>query len=425
MTDARLSCPAPHHHTPAPTHRSARPSYRQGLLAAALAAALLAGCGGGADELAHPLLPAGAGMLLSQQAFTPPADMGAVQAVRLRYRMAQVQAGLTEANALLFAPAGVAPAGGWPLLVWAHGTTGVSDACAPSRDWAELGESEVVRSLLAAGYAVLAPDYEGLDAPGVHPYLNRDSEGKAVVAAVRAAQHVPTLPVTRAWAVMGHSQGGHAALAAAEHAPSLGPNFPLKAVLAFAPASNLANTSDLNFAQIDSLVAAGRLPEAAYALATLNYYGTLVSHGLQAAQPQAPVAGMFGAALAPLVNLARDETTCHQFGEALAQSITQHLLAGGSPTSYAGLQRQWHQGPGVREALAVTHVGQVRLNAPVWLAHGDADLDVHVQATTLLAHQMRALGTSVTSVVDPGADHEAVVRQQMPAALQFLRAQGH
>src|SRR5690606_3805138 len=32
----------------------------------------------------------------------------------------------------LFLPAGEPPAGGWPLLAWAHGTTGVADICAPS-----------------------------------------------------------------------------------------------------------------------------------------------------------------------------------------------------------------------------------------------------------------------------------------------------
>lgn len=48
-----------------------------------------------------------------------------------RYRMTAAQGGETEANALLFVPQGSAPAGGWPLVVWTHGTTGVTDGCAP------------------------------------------------------------------------------------------------------------------------------------------------------------------------------------------------------------------------------------------------------------------------------------------------------
>src|SRR2546422_357239 len=38
-----------------------------------------------------------------------------------------------EASGALYVPAGLAPAGGWPLVVWAHGTAGIGDACAPSR----------------------------------------------------------------------------------------------------------------------------------------------------------------------------------------------------------------------------------------------------------------------------------------------------
>jgi len=31
-------------------------------------------------------------------------------------------------------PKGKPPKGGWPVITWAHGTTGVADICAPSRD---------------------------------------------------------------------------------------------------------------------------------------------------------------------------------------------------------------------------------------------------------------------------------------------------
>ena len=30
-------------------------------------------------------------------------------------------------------PKGKAPKGGWPVITWAHGTTGLADSCAPSR----------------------------------------------------------------------------------------------------------------------------------------------------------------------------------------------------------------------------------------------------------------------------------------------------
>ena len=37
----------------------------------------------------------------------------------------------------LTVPKGKAPKGGWPVIAWAHGTTGIADSCAPSREGSE------------------------------------------------------------------------------------------------------------------------------------------------------------------------------------------------------------------------------------------------------------------------------------------------
>jgi hypothetical protein len=62
-------------------------------------------------------------------------------------------------------PKGKPPKGGWPVITWAHGTTGVADICAPSRDGldpsANTGESYLNTDLnawLQAGYAVMRTD---------------------------------------------------------------------------------------------------------------------------------------------------------------------------------------------------------------------------------------------------------------------------
>jgi hypothetical protein len=56
-------------------------------------------------------------------------------------------------------PKSRAPAGGWPVIAWAHGTSGVARICAPSlmRD-VEYGE-EGLMPMVAAGLAVVATDY--------------------------------------------------------------------------------------------------------------------------------------------------------------------------------------------------------------------------------------------------------------------------
>ena len=90
----------------------------------------------------------------------------------MTYLMRGVNGSETQATALVFKPKGPMPAGGWPIVAWAHGTTGVADQCAPSQQG--LGGNEfLIAKLLVAGYAVVAPDYEGLGEPGgreLHPF---------------------------------------------------------------------------------------------------------------------------------------------------------------------------------------------------------------------------------------------------------------
>ena len=51
----------------------------------------------------------------------------------MTYKMLGVDGKVVQATALVFTPKTVAPAGGWKIVAWAHGTTGVADKCAPSR----------------------------------------------------------------------------------------------------------------------------------------------------------------------------------------------------------------------------------------------------------------------------------------------------
>src|SRR5690606_12354078 len=128
-------------------------------------------------------------------------------------------------------PAGEPPEGGWPVISWAHGTTGVGDACAPSahsvggpaRDYLAVTDPVIAR-WVTGGYAVVATDYEGLGTPGGHPYMNGISAAHTVTDIVRAARELDSR-IGAKWAVAGHSQGGHAALftaaQGAEYAPEL------------------------------------------------------------------------------------------------------------------------------------------------------------------------------------------------------------
>lgn len=110
-------------------------------------------------------------------------------------------------------PKGRAPKGGWPVITWAHGTTGLADSCAPTVNGDLTAYIHpLLQTWLKKGWAVVRTDYEGLGTPGsVHPYLIGKSEGQGVLDIVRAARQLDPR-IGRKVVISGHSQGGQAAL---------------------------------------------------------------------------------------------------------------------------------------------------------------------------------------------------------------------
>lgn len=189
----------------------------------ALVAVGLAGC---RHEKAEP------GELVSEH----DVDLGGVRAHRIRYGSLDVRGGASAVTGLVAVPSGDAPAGGWPIVAFAHPTTGAADECAPSRDPSLGLVGDTLRWLAGEGYLAVATDYEGLGTRGDHPYLNGPSEARAIADSVRAARELVPAAGTR-WVVLGHSQGGHAALWSAEVGQSLAPELDLLGAVAEAPAA--------------------------------------------------------------------------------------------------------------------------------------------------------------------------------------------
>src|SRR5439155_8955103 len=105
---------------------------------------------------------------LSGQAALKPAASNRL----LLYRSASVDGSPTDVSGTLAMPKGTAPRGGWPVITWAHGTTGIADKCAPTRAPNNGNyDHPLLQRWLKAGYAVVRTDYEGLGTPGPHPYL--------------------------------------------------------------------------------------------------------------------------------------------------------------------------------------------------------------------------------------------------------------
>jgi len=87
--------------------------------------------------------------------------------LRIMYHSRSVQDADIPVTGLIAIPNTPPPAGGFPVVTWAHGTSGIADTCAPSLT--PDGYSRLANSLLDAGYVVAGTDYEGLGTRGSHP----------------------------------------------------------------------------------------------------------------------------------------------------------------------------------------------------------------------------------------------------------------
>ncbi|WP_327151996.1 lipase family protein [Nocardia sp. NBC_01329] len=124
-----------------------------------------------------------------------------------------------------------------PLVAYAGGTQGQGAECAPSAMLSQViryqppadvvFEYDVIAiyQLLSRGMAVVMTDYHDLGTPGIHNFLNRKTQGYAVLDSARAALRLPGTGLGPESPVVlyGYSQGGMASAAAAELQPKYAP----------------------------------------------------------------------------------------------------------------------------------------------------------------------------------------------------------
>lgn len=296
-------------------------------------------------------------------------------------------------------PKGETPHGGWPVVAWAHGTTGLADRCAPSLAPGLGGDASAVaevRSLLAHGYAVVATDYPGLGTPGVHPYLIGSVNGASVVDAVAAAHHLIPGALSRRWAIVGHSEGGQTALFAAQVARRRDPGLDYRGVVALAPASLLEALPALTEATHDPVDQA---------------YVTYAIAGLGPVDPSIRLDRILTskarAVLPDLTHGCIDQITDHFASLHLASILD------ATPTRMQALAELLgrHDDPDLRRAPG-----------PILLLQGLDDTDVPAGATEALRTKLVALGDDVTLYTYPGVDHTQLIQASTGRVTAWLAA---
>lgn len=357
------------------------------LAATLLGVALLgAGCGG-TDEIAAPgpapLVPAipalaaplagdgPPGQVLAEYESPPPT---AARAWVVDFR-SEGATGPTAQRAMLVVPMREPPADGFPLIVWGHPTKGSADRCAPSVQ----GPATIplIDGFVQEGYAVVAPDFEGLAAEGPHPYLVGVSEGHAMLDAARAATRVkgsgvrPTSPVV----LWGFSQGGHAAAFAGELAPTYAPDVALRGVAVAAPVSD-----------VDHFVARSE--------AWPEQFGVLVTTvvGFAHAYPELdPASVLTSATLADVDEL--EQRCISEVNELFNRPIAEQLVA--APRTLPAFATRFEENRAGRNGLPV----------PALVIQGDKDSIVDPADTAALVASWCARSVPVSYLVRPGQDH--------------------
>ncbi len=169
-------------------------------------------------------------------------------AYRVLYKSTGYDGKPTAVSGLVVVPEGEPPPEGRRVIAYTHGTVGVASRCGPSL---VAGPQQPLffeggAALLAAGYVIAAPDYQGLGTRSPHPYLVGESEAMNTLDAVRAANNLPEAGGSKDFVVWGHSQGGHASLFTGQLAASYAPDLQLLGAAAGAPVPNLVDMFAVN-----------------------------------------------------------------------------------------------------------------------------------------------------------------------------------
>lgn len=342
----------------------------------------------------------------------------------MTYLMPNVQAKTSKATALVMFPKTPKPESGWRVVVWAHGTTGIGDSCAPSNNAFNERFEILANSLLKEGYVVVAPDYEGLGTSGIHPYLNLSSAAKSATYAIQAVQEKYASSLNKSWMSIGQSQGGHASLAIAEFS-NVNPDY--KGAVATAPASSLGyiitQVAPLAIAQIAAGEKTGAYPPGASiaVYSELLAYAAYTGVGIRAYDPQFNLSAIFedgakliaekaegttgenGQCLQPLINEFMTD-----IGTFLAKNTDKTIL------DYPGLKDGFEKNPVIAKFLVDNQPATKKLNKPLYVVQGQNDTAVPYQVTQGLVQQLNALGTTPPAILDivEGAGHtEAIVRK--------------
>jgi pimeloyl-ACP methyl ester carboxylesterase len=419
--------------SPAPPRRTARsPRTRLGApLVATLGALLVAlAASSGSAAAASPILPPGSVTeVVFEERLSPtqvqqraassfgrygaPAVANAVDVYRLEFVTTGLQGSPTVVPARLFVP--VEPVRErMPLFVFGSGTTGLGDACAPSREHLlpqpEGDYGSYLPPYAANGIVTIFPDYLGFEDPSrPQAYFHAVSEAAVMLDAARAAQvlfqeNPDVLGLLDGTVIAGgYSQGGHAAFAAADARSTYAPSVRLAGLIGFG-------------ASID--VRALLIEGPFYAPYVVTSFAHVYGHDL--VDPAEILASRWLPTL---------EQTATRYCVSRVQQVYPFDVDAMYTPAFAAALRSGtlrQEFPSFEALLVANRPGFSGHGIPALLVQGDQDVIVRNQSQERTVQELCAAGSPVLYLNVPGARHRDTRPAGFAAAVAYIfdRADG-
>lgn len=279
------------------------------------------------------------------------------------------------------------------LYAFGPGSTGLTDACRPSREhvagirWG-LYRAHVL-SHVGQGVVGVIPDYLGFGDPARDQYyMVAKAEAAVMLDAIRATRAVLAREAAKGVLytrnfVAGFSQGGHAAFAAADYRASYAPELRLDGVIGYGPSADLVAL----FREFPDVA-----PMVLYTFRNL--------YGVEEVNPDLALAPAFAPSL-------DDDVTRQCVGgmqsyypidprKLFNPAFSRALLSGALEAEY----------PGIYRALKANTTGLGGHGVPVMICQGTDDIVVYGETQRAFATALREAGSRVDLVVYAGVRHD-------------------
>ena len=324
---------------------------------------------------------------------------GAAENIRVLYTSTNGldQKSIVTVSGSVFLPQGKAPEGGWPVVLWSHGTVGIADVCAPSWTGYAPFHDKYLKQWLDQGYAIAASDYQGLGTKGIHPYLATQPAAYSNLDMLRAIKGLK-VNLSDKVVVIGQSQGAGAAIATAAYAPQYAPELNLLGVVAtgvpfFSP-------------KILELIQKNRPQDKVDPMLGYNFLMlTLVEELI----PDFSLTDYVFDSIYPTVRSV--STVCN---EDMRGVITEKGLTFNKIFKKSPLEP-------LKVAIAQMNFPTLKIDTPIFIGTGALDRDTPPKMQAIFAKKACAAGTNIQAHLYPGFEHRSVLNHSTVDSIPFVK----